>query len=268
MSTLLQETLPGFYQRLLDASLETLRFWEPKDRPYWGAFSGGKDSCVIKELTRMAGVTAEWHYSVTTIDPPELVRFIKKCHPDVIRDKPPKSFFQAILTKGVPTRRKRWCCEMFKESRSPHGARLILGVRAAESPRRAANWQTFMRTWRRGTEAVSPILLWHDDDVWRFIRERGLAYCSLYDEGRQRIGCIGCPMSRHSRVIDFARWPRVAAQYRKAAKARWERRKAEGAKGRSYEVFTTFDEFWAWWLSDESMPGKEDECQGQLELWS
>ena len=50
---------------------------------YWLAFSGGKDSCVIKELARMAGVAFLPVYNVTTIDPPELVRFIKREHPDV-----------------------------------------------------------------------------------------------------------------------------------------------------------------------------------------
>jgi len=263
-----QQTIPGFYEALVEASIETLRLWQPKGVPYWGCFSGGKDSCVIKELARVAGVAVEWHYSVTTIDPPELVAFIKREHPDVARDKPPKSFNQLVATNGTPTRRTRWCCERLKESRADRGRRLILGVRAAESPRRAANWQTL--TFHRKTKeyAVLPILHWRTDDVWRFIRARELAYCKLYDEGFSRLGCIGCPMSRGSRVKDFARWPHIAGQIKKAALKRWEDMTAAGSTARTYQTFATFEDFWLWWLSDEPMPGKEEDCQGQLELWA
>lgn len=36
----------------------------------------------------MAGVPFEAHYSVTSVDPPELVKFIKEYYPDVQRDIP------------------------------------------------------------------------------------------------------------------------------------------------------------------------------------
>ena len=45
-------------------------------------FSGGKDSCVILALAKMAGINYEAHYNVTSVDPPELVRFIKREYPD------------------------------------------------------------------------------------------------------------------------------------------------------------------------------------------
>jgi phosphoadenosine phosphosulfate reductase len=50
---------------------------------FFVAFSGGKDSVVVKKLCDMAGVKYDAHYSVTSVDPPELVRFIKEKYPDV-----------------------------------------------------------------------------------------------------------------------------------------------------------------------------------------
>ena len=265
-----QLTLSGFYESLIDTSIRTLQTYAPADGvPYYGAFSGGKDSVVIKEIARLADVPVMWHYNVTTLDPPELVRFIKREHSDVIFERPAKTFVQLVASKGLPTRRMRWCCHALKENASPKGARLIFGIRAAESARRAAAWQTFTRHRKTGDYAVCPILHWRDDDVWRFIRERELPYCHLYDEGYSRLGCILCPMARlWKRRRDVERYPSMVRQVYTAAETRWNEQRAAGNAARTYTEFAEFREFWDWWLSDEPMPGKEDVCQGQLEFWS
>ena len=53
---LIEQTLFGTVDKVQTA-IERLKAFEPKDRPYWLAFSGGKDSCVILELaTKLGGV--------------------------------------------------------------------------------------------------------------------------------------------------------------------------------------------------------------------
>ena len=42
---------------------------------------------------------------------------------------------------------------------------------------------------------LNPIIDWQDSDIWEFIKEYKVPYCSLYDKGYKRLGCIGCPMS-------------------------------------------------------------------------
>jgi len=257
-------------ERLTEQAIDCLRFHAPKDgSPYYGCFSGGKDSCVIKEIGRLSGVPIEWHYNVTTIDPPELVRFIKREHPDVKFNRPKKSFFVMMDTHGFPTRRVRWCCAEFKEKGTPKGARLILGIRAAESATRARRWKVATFHNRTNDYAISPILYWRDVDVWGFIREHDLPYCSLYDEGFKRLGCIGCPMAGpKGRKIEFARWPRYERLWKKGFQRIWEKRagtkQRDGREWFGSARFDSWEEMWKWWLNDDSLP--PEKCQGMKDL--
>jgi len=76
----MQLTLDG--RTPVDISIDILREFEP-ERGYHLAFSGGKDSVALKRLADMAGVKYKAYYNMTTIDPPELTRFIKNEFPDV-----------------------------------------------------------------------------------------------------------------------------------------------------------------------------------------
>lgn len=141
---LIEQTLFGSIDKVQTA-IDRLRAFEPKDRPYWLAFSGGKDSCVILELAKMAGVKFEAHYNVTSVDPPELVRFVKDVHPEVSFDIPhdkngkPISMWSLLKSRSMPpTRIARYCCEKLKES-SGKGTITITGVRWAESNNRRVN---------------------------------------------------------------------------------------------------------------------------------
>ena len=125
----------------VQVAIDRLKTFEPPEG-YYLAFSGGKDSVVIKALADMAGVKYDAHYSVSSVDPPELVRFIKDVHPDVIftypRDKDGNIVTMWNLIpkeKMPPTRIVRYCCAQLKET-GGKGRLKITGVRWAESARR------------------------------------------------------------------------------------------------------------------------------------
>lgn len=127
----------------VEKAIMRLQAYEPKEG-YFLCFSGGKDSCVIKALADMAGVKYDAHYAVTSVDPPELVRFIKDHHPDVAFDYPRDkdgnvvSMWNLIPKKSMPpTRIVRYCCQYLKEQNGHGKGRLkVTGVRWAESVKR------------------------------------------------------------------------------------------------------------------------------------
>lgn len=133
-----------FGKTKLQTTLERIKTFEPEDG-YFVAFSGGKDSQCILELCKMAGVKYDAHYSVTSVDPPELVRFIKHQYPEVAfdhsidRDGRWNTMWSLIANKTMPpTRIVRYCCEKLKESNG-QGRVTMTGVRWAESTNRKKN---------------------------------------------------------------------------------------------------------------------------------
>ena len=107
------------------------------EQGYYLAFSGGKDSQALYHMTQLAGVKFQGHMNLTSVDPPEVIRFVKKNYPEVELIKPGKSIFQHAIEKQIlPTMRVRWCCKEYKEAAGA-GKVTLIGIRKAESTRRA-----------------------------------------------------------------------------------------------------------------------------------
>lgn len=270
----------------VEESIRYLQSFEPKEG-YYLAFSGGKDSCVLKALADMAGVKYDAHYSVTSVDPPELVRFIRKHHPDVVFDFPRDvdengkeyviTMWNLIPRKLMPpTRLARYCCEVLKESAG--GGRVTLtGVRKAESVRRSKDRdlaeigtkakgrhfntdngearEMVENCYRHARVTVNPIIDWTDSDVWEFIRKYNVPYCELYDRGYTRLGCIGCPMNTHA-YEELEAYPKFKEAYLRAFQRMIDNRKAKGRGVKGQVDWNTPESVLDWWLNRTQMADK------------
>lgn len=166
------------------------------------AFSGGKDSVVVLELVKRSGVPFKAVYNLTTIDHPELVKFVKTFS-EVEIQRPKLNMWQIIEKHhAVPTRIARFCCRELKEQTFPAGI-VVTGVRAKESAQRSKR-KMFEPCFKDNEKwYLHPIIDWSENEVWEFIKTENLPYCKLYDEGYKRLGCIGCPMdTRRADVLD------------------------------------------------------------------
>lgn len=283
-------------------SIERLRAFEPKEG-YYLAFSGGKDSVVIKALADMAGVKYDAHYNATTVDPPELVRFIKCKHPDVAIEKPEIPMIKLIAKKRMPpTRTFRYCCAYYKENAS-NGRVTITGARWAESVARRRNQglvtmmigakaraaaeetgAAYRRTARGGvimnddnSEArrtvemcyrtnktlVNPIVDWTDEDVWEFIHEYNVPYCRLYDEGWRRLGCIGCPMSGTDGMLRG--FERWPAVKNMYLRAFEDMLEARKRDGLKTMMWETPEDVMSWWTGEKKFWKEEGQIEMEIE---
>ena len=184
------------------------------DLPLNLGFSGGKDSVVILDLAERAGIKYNAIYANTTVDPPGTISFIKKNYSQVQIMHPEKSFFKLIEEKGFPSRLRRFCCEVLKE-RYGIGKRSIEGMRATESRKRKdyEPEQCDTRKWMKGAKHILPILTWTEEDVWNYIRKRGLPYSKYYDApyNLNRHGCVGCPLCNFKQMqLEFKIFPGYA----------------------------------------------------------
>ena len=191
------------------------------------SYSGGKDSDVILELTRMADVPHRAIYKNTTIDPPGTVAHARARGAEVRM--PEKNFITLVHENGIPNRFYRFCCRFLKEYKVLDKA--VIGVRKSESNKRKERYTEPTECKYYGAkrpenhiEAIYPILDWTDEDVERFLEWRGVKCAPVYydEEGRfhveRRLGCMCCPLkSFKKRLADFEENPRMARVYLRAA---------------------------------------------------
>ena len=201
-------------QKKVDFAIKLLQSI-PQDGDIEISYSGGKDSDVILELAKMAGIPYRAIYKATTIDPPQTIAHAREMGAEVIH--PKKTFFQLVSKSGFPSRFSRQCCSVLKEYKICD--RAIQGIRRSESKKRAKRYkepeECRVYSKKEKVKIYLPILEWTDQDVEEFIKERNIKCHPLYYRGgqfdvTQRLGCMGCPLkSKKKRIQEFKDNPRL-----------------------------------------------------------
>ena len=186
-------------------------------------FSGGKDSQVIYDLCKRAGIAFKAYYNVS-FESNVTKKFIRENYPEVIWRKDHRYGYIENIAKNhsgmLPTQFSAYCCEDYKHNRKYADACVILGVRKAESQRRATRTAFFYKnkTLKKKLKVdvserfldkcqsigggskiqLLPIVDWGEKDVWRYLKKYDLPINPEY-EHQHRVGCLVCPKANFTR---------------------------------------------------------------------
>lgn len=137
------QKFPKEFQEKIKHSVELLRKAEKlalaysPNEGFYLSFSSGKDSQCLYHIAKIAGVKFKAHMGLTSVDPPEVIKFCRKHYPDVDMIKPKISIYNQARKEGMlPTRLIRWCCRVYKEGIGA-GNVVLIGIRHAESRQRS-----------------------------------------------------------------------------------------------------------------------------------
>lgn len=249
-----RKVIKMLHTKLLEAK-KLLRDNEPPEGYYLG-FSGGKDSIVLLDLAKRAKVKFDAHYSMTTIEHPETLDFVRT-FPEVEIHEARKTIEELIIKKGFPPLQKYRYCTTELKVKSGRDRLKILGLRAEESKRRAELEPIVLEGKDRH---IFPIFNWTTADIWQYIGKYNLRYNPLYDEGYTRVGCVLCPFAPKRQIErEIEKYPQIVERYHQACIKAYEAGKAAGKK---YTTFESGDDIFEWWLSIIRRVEKKAETSG------
>lgn len=262
---LIEKTLLGEVNKE-EKAIERILYYQNReeDKKNIVAFSGGKDSLVLKHLCeRAAKIDKNFKYkaiySPPSVDPPELIYYIREYHKDVYfqpyaKNKEGKeiTMWSLIGNRSLPpSRMMRYCCDALKERTGDTGDTVFLGVRWSESSKRSR--LHMMSFWKKKI-MVRPIIDWSDEEIWEYIRKYNLPYCNLYDEGWDRLGCIGCPLNSKSQKRELELYPKYRDNYVRAFNKMLETRKRKGKETQ----WKNGEEVLKWWVGETVKSSAEE----------
>lgn len=112
--------------------------------------------------------------------------------------------------------------------------------------------------YRTTSTMVNPIVDWTDEDVWEFLHHYGIRSNPIYDVqdiggtfrpcGRNRVGCIGCPMAVAAvRKKELIKYPKYRDNYLRAFIRMIKKREEAGTTS----PWGTARETMIWWVEDD-----------------
>ena len=197
-------------------------------------FSGGKDSQVVYDLCKRAGIHFEAKFN-HCFESPKTLTFIRDNYPEVKwRREVKQGFFENIRVnhKGMlPTIERSFCCEDYKHNPAYIDNAAILGIRREESAKRQGRTVLMAKnktSLKKNAKVIpkyfethcikagapneillNPIVDWSDTEVWEYIRIHQLPINPEYSESN-RVGCIICPKANfNSNYKALLKYPKL-----------------------------------------------------------
>lgn len=271
-------------------AIETLKLFEPQTEPFYLCYSGGKDSDVIRILAHLAGVKHDIVHNHTTVDAPETAYYVRSIPNVIISKPEKSMWQLIPKKLIPPTRLARYCCEELKErggrgrvkitgvrwaesrNRAENAGLVKIIGKPVSTQKTAAELgadyfvtkqsglvmnndndearRVVEQCYRTTSTMINPIVDWTDSEVWEFLHHYGCESNPLYQCGKRRVGCIGCPMQEGKRMkSEFARYPKYRLNYVRAFDRMLQIRSQKGLSNRVN--WYTGEDVMRWWVGDD-----------------
>lgn len=199
----------------------------------------------------------------------------------------PTSMWKLIPLKTMPpTRIVRYCCAVLKEQVTENNI-VATGVRKDESVKRSTRKpieaigksrketigydpsliqssfimdNTLDRKIAEHCEmgkktCVNPIINFTEREIWQIIYDCHIKVNPMYENGYNRVGCVGCPMaSLETRLKEFNDYPLIKERYIKAFDAMVKVREDKGLNNSNCNIiWKNGQDVFDWWLHDPNL---------------
>jgi 3'-phosphoadenosine 5'-phosphosulfate sulfotransferase (PAPS reductase)/FAD synthetase len=162
-------------------------------------------------------VIQTYGYPVVSKKVARQIRYLK--HPNERNSNSRKLYLEGVNRKGETVKSYRlsdkWrylvdapfeiseqCCVVMKERPLTKYQRSsdkfpIIGTMASDSRQRRGIYLRTGCNILEGSPISKPLSIWTEADVWAYIKQFGVPYCPIYDQGTTRTGCIFCAFGAH-----------------------------------------------------------------------
>jgi 3'-phosphoadenosine 5'-phosphosulfate sulfotransferase (PAPS reductase)/FAD synthetase len=148
----------------------------------------------------------------------EYVNRAKEMNADRLRENDWTSgnaFLDLMLWKGrAPSTKAQFCTEFLKirpikdyveKLRGDREVEIYVGIRAGESERRSKMDEREFSELYDGW-MIRPLLRWSEEEVFAFLKSKGVPPNPLYENGFSRVGCFPCIHARKSELASLPEW--------------------------------------------------------------
>lgn len=219
------------------------------------AFSGGKDSAVLLDLTRKALPKGSFVviFGDTGMEFPDTYKVVEEtkriCEEEGTPFYEARSHFspdESWKLFGPPARVLRWCCSVHKSTPQTLMMREItgknnytgmdfVGVRSFESITRSRyDYENYGKK-QKGQYSYNPILEWTSAEIWLYIYLNNILINETYKKGNSRAGCLFCPMGGgRGDYLQYTCYPKEVGKFTDLIKSMNARNAGNETAQRSY----------------------------------
>ena len=103
----------------------------------------------------------------------------------------------------APFKINDWCCDVMKKQpikrfEKKTGLKSFIGNMASDSYKRQEQYLKYgCNAFNKKNPSSTPLGFWKEEDIWEYLKLNKISYCSIYDCGIKRTGCMFCMFGVH-----------------------------------------------------------------------